>query len=199
MCSRFKSVTDANRMAQFFKAAMPDGVRADIWPTYESAYIVADGAGSRRVQLGQFGLLPHWAKDSTFGRHTYNARSETVAEKPSFRDAWLRGQRCIIPAEAIYEPQWQGGKAQSTAIARADGYPMGIAGLWSQWQDKLSFTMLTVNADDHAFMRHFHKPQDEKRMVVILPMGAYRDWLNPATDAQAFMLQYPAERLQVQV
>lgn len=188
-------------MAKFFKAAMsvPGGMKAEVWPTGRSAYIVADDAGSRRVRMGQFGLLPHWAKDTSFGRHTYNARSETVAEKPSFREAWRRGQRCIIPAEAIYEPQWQGGNAQSTAIARADGYPMGIAGLWSPWQDRLSFTMLTVNADDHAFMRDFHKPQDEKRMVVILPMGPYRDWLDPTTEAQAFMLQYPAERLAVQV
>ena len=104
-----------------------------------------------------------------------------------------------MPADAFYERGWEGCRAQSTAIDRDDGYPVGVAGLWSQGQDKVSLTMLTVTADDHAFMRHFHKPQDEERMVVILPMGAYREWLDPAIDAQAFMLQYPAERLVVQV
>lgn len=198
MCSHFQSVTDPTRMARFFKAASPAGAREDVWPSYESAFIVAGEQGIRQAQLGQFGLLPHWAKDATLGRHTYNARSETVAEKPSFRDAWKRGQRCIIPAESIFEPDWRSGKAQPARIARADGYPMGIAGLWSQWNDTLSFTMLTVNADEHPLMRVFHKPEDEKRMVVILPMGAYRDWLDPATNPAAFMLQYPAERLVVQ-
>ena len=85
----------------------------------------------REALLGQFGLIPHWATDSTIARHTYNARSETVAIKPSFRDAWKHGQRCIIPAEAFYEPDWRSGKAVPTRIACADGEPMGIAGLCS--------------------------------------------------------------------
>ena len=81
---------------------------------------------------------------------------------------------------------------------------MGIAGLWEQWRNPgtaetvHSFTMLTLNADDHPFMRHYHKPQDEKRMLVILPRGSYGDWLNAgAGDSMAFMRQYPADRLAV--
>ncbi|WP_262378266.1 hypothetical protein [Pseudomonas sp. WS 5532] len=61
-----------------------------------------------------------------------------------------------------------------------------------------SYTMLTINADDHSFMRNYHKPQDEKRMVVILPRGLYGDWLKaPASDSAEFMRQYPADRLAV--
>jgi len=81
---------------------------------------------------------------------------------------------------------------------------MGIAGLWERWHDPAtgqvlhSYTMLTVNADDHAFMRNYHKPGDEKRMVVILPQGLYNDWLDaPAHDSAEFMRQYPADRLAV--
>ena len=146
-----------------------------------------------------FGLLPHWAKDEKLAKNTYNARSETVAEKPSFRDAWRWGKHCIIPADAIYEPDWRSGKPNSTRIARADGAPMGIAGLWSSWKspsgDVHSFTMLTVNADEHGLMKNFHKPGDEKRMVVILPVGAYDDWLQ-AEPAQSmdFMREYAADR-----
>ncbi len=77
---------------------------------------------------------------------------------------------------------------------------MGIAGLWEQWSDSdsreivYSYTMLTINAEDHPFMRDYHKPQDEKRMVVILPRGLYGDWLKaPASDSMEFMRQYLAK------
>ncbi|RMR69925.1 hypothetical protein ALP81_200065 [Pseudomonas savastanoi pv. fraxini] len=108
------------------------------------------------VLTGSFGLIPSWSKDSKIARRTYNARSETVAEKPSFRHAWRHAQHCIIPAVAIYEPDWRSGKAIVTRIARADGELLGIAGLWEQWRDPStdqtlhSYTMLTVNADDPA-------------------------------------------------
>jgi len=155
----------------------------------------------REALPGQFGLLPHWAKDDKLGRRTFNARSETAATLPSFRDAWRKGQRCIIPAEAIFEPDWRSGKAVATRISRADGEPMGIAGLWSWWRapsgnEIKSFTMLTINADQHALMRNYHKPGDEKRMVVILPAGEYDDWLSaPPARTNEFLRQYPADAL----
>jgi len=143
---------------------------------------------------GLFGLVPHWAEDTKITRHTYNARSETVAAKPSFRDAWKRGQHCIIPADAIYEPDWRSGKAIATRIERADGEPMGIAGLWSSWKSPkgettFSYTMLTINADDHPLMRQFHKSVDEKRMVVILPPDRYQDWLRAAPEQSMGYMQ----------
>lgn len=73
-----------------------------------------------------YGLVPRWAKDLTIGRYTYNARTETVAEKPSFRDAWRRGQHCIVPAEAICKPDWRCGKAVPTRIAHRDGKPLWL-------------------------------------------------------------------------
>ena len=78
---------------------------------------------------------------------------------------------------------------------------MGIAGLWSWWKSPTgqvlhSFTMLTINATDHALMRNFHKSADEKRMVVILPKAAYTDWLTaPAAKGMDFMQPYPADKL----
>ncbi|HRA63503.1 MAG TPA: SOS response-associated peptidase family protein, partial [Burkholderiaceae bacterium] len=122
-------------------------------------------------------------------------------EKPSFRDAWRRGQHCIIAADAIYEPDWRSGKAVATRISLADGEPMGIAGLWSWWRSAQgdtvwSFTMLTINADGHPLMGHLHRPNEEKRMVVILPTGAYDDWLDaPAARSQDFLRPFAADRL----
>lgn len=113
------------------------------------------------------------------------------------------GQHCIIPAAAIYEPDWRSGKAIATRITRSDGEPMGIAGLWERWkspsgENVFSYSMLTVNADDHSFMRNYHRAGDEKRMVVILPKGLYQDWLNaPAITSMEFMRQYPADRMAV--
>ena len=163
---------------------------------------VGDEAVPDREALpGVFGLIPAWAKDDKFARRTFNARSETVATLPSFRDAWRKGHRCIIRAEAIYEPDWRSGKAIATRIGRGDGQPMGLAGLWSAWKSPSggwlqSYTMLTINADEHPLMRNFHKPGDEKRMVVILPEAAYDDWLKAPVDrSMEFIRQYPAERL----
>jgi putative SOS response-associated peptidase YedK len=154
--------------------------------------------------VGSFGLIPHWATDTKIARHTYNARSETVATKPSFRQAWKQAQRCIIPADAIFEPDWRSGKAVPTRIARADGEPMGLAGLWSMWKSPQgawvpSYTMLTIAAETHPLMRQFHKPADEKRMVVILPESRYADWLQASAAHSADFLQpYPASGLVAQ-
>lgn len=181
----------------------------DVWPGYKAGFIRRppeadandEAVPEREALAGLFGLMPHWAADLKLTRHTYNARSETVAEKPSFRDAWRKAQHCIIPAEAFFEPDWRSGKAVPTRIERADGQPMGIAGLWSSWKSPAgeaihSFTMLTINADDHALMKSFHKPADEKRMVVILPEDSYDSWLRAQPEhSMEFMRQYQAQKL----
>jgi len=137
-----------------------------------------------------FGLIPSWAKDTKIVRSTYNARSESVGEKPSFRDAWKRGQLCIIPAEVLFEPCYETGKVVRWAIRRADGKPMGIAGLWERklsetGQPTWSMTMLTINADNDPVFMRFHKPEDEKRSVVILPDDAWGDWLRAKSENTA--------------
>ena len=132
---------------------------------------------------------------------TSNARSESVAKSFTFGGAWRRGQHCIIPVEAFFEPDWRTGKAIPTRFSRTDGQPMGIAGLWDSWNEPgkgplLSFTMLTINAADHLLLRDYHWPNDEKRMIVVLPEGRYQEWLEaPAEESVAFMQQYPADRL----
>lgn len=148
-----------------------------------------------------FGMLPHWA-DAKLVRQTYNARSETVASKPSFRNAWRRRQFCIIPAEHIFEPSYASGKALRWRIEQTDGAPLGIAGIW-EWRPDgpdglplISFSMLTINADTHALMKTFHKPDEEKRMVVILEPRQYQPYLDGLlADNEQLLAPYPAERL----
>ena len=212
MCAHYHSVTDPSQLREYFDLDAPTATaKSDVWPGYTSVFIrrhpradVGDEAvPAREAGVGRFGLIPHWSKDDKISRHTYNARSETVMEKPSFRDAWRKAQHCIIPANGIYEPDWRSGRAITTRIEASNGQPFGIAGLWSTWRSPTgemvcSFTMLTVNADDHPLMRNFHRPEDEKRMVVILSPDYFDEWLN-ATPQQSlpFFLPYPAEYLRV--
>lgn len=210
MCAHYDPQTDPARLKSFFGVSdVPLDLKSSLWPGYlgpflrkhEFADVGDEAVPLRELLVGSFGLIPHWAKDATIARNTYNARSETVHEKPSYRDAWRQAQHCIIPAEAIYEPDWRSGRAVSTRITRADGKPMGIAGLWATKRNPSgdvihSYTMLTINADQHPFMRRFHKPDDEKRSVVILHERDYDAWLQaPISASRDFLRLYPAENL----
>ena len=160
-----------------------------------------DVAGEVEVVPAMFGMVPHWA-GTKLARQTYNARTETVATKPSFRNAWKRHQFCIVPAENFYEPCYESGKPVRWRIASATQQPLGIAGIW-EWRPSgpdglplLSFSMLTINADGHPLMDRFHKPGDEKRMLVLLEPGQYQGWLEGelVNDAAVFR-PWEAERL----
>lgn len=149
-----------------------------------------------------FGLVPAWA-NLKLARSTYNARSETVATKPTFRTAWKRRQFCVIPLENFFEPNYESGKAVRWRIQHADGIPLAVAGLW-EWRPNggpddrplISFTMLTINADEHPLMRRFHKPEDEKRMIVLLEPEQIDQWLQaPHEAAPTYLKPYDAEKL----
>jgi putative SOS response-associated peptidase YedK len=207
MCSNYRAVTEVERLAKYFGIAPDDVPPApefpkDTWPTTPAPFIRLSAEGKRIVEAGHFGLLPHFAKEVTYGRKTYNSRSETVATLPSFKTAWKRGQRCIVPVEKIYEPCYEIGKPIRWAIESATATPMGIAGIWTEHpflkmpdgSPALSFAMLTVNADGHPVFQRMHAPDDEKRMVVILDTDQYDDWLTcRVEDATTFFRQYLGE------
>ena len=205
MCANFEPVLRPERLQQYFGVGPVEGCPPETWPGYAAPFVSPSAdptqSGVREAFVGRYGLVPSWAKDLNIGRRTYNARSETVAQLPSFRDAWRSGQRCVVPLEAFYEPNWESGVGVRWRIQSTDAIPLGVAGLWSQWHapngvSVLSFTMLTVNADAHPLMRRFHRPDDEKRMVVILPESDYDQWLNGSEgDARSLLRSYPAELL----
>lgn len=200
MCANYTPVTQREIVQLHFDAGTPfEPVGVEAWPLSVAPFVrnVAYPGRGREALLGRFGLIPHWAKSADFGKMTYNARLETVAQKPSFRDAWRLNRRCIIPALSFFEPNYESGKAVRWQIARADREPLGLAGLWSSWkgpdgQPWLSFTMLTVNADHDCFMRQFHKPEDEKRSVVVLDPAQYATWLQaPIPEAEVLLKPAP--------
>lgn len=157
-----------------------------------------------QLTQGQFGLVPIWVKSASDAklRSTKLAvtRYETMSTATPTRETWLRAQRCIIPMQAFLEDDWRSGKAVPTRIARVDGKPMGVAGLWERWrqgdEEIVSYTLLTVNANSHALMNRYGQNGNEKRMPAILNEGAYSAWLNaPLEKAREFMRAYPTQLL----
>jgi len=199
MCSNYRPVSREDRLLNFFGAlrADPKGP-PEVFPLGLAPFVrlAEDGSGNRICDDGHFGLLPHFAAELAYGRHTYNARSETVASKASFRASWKAGRRCIVPAEVVFEPCWETGQAVRWAIQRPGQVPMGIAGIYSAWRapdgrQAFSFAMLTVNADGHPIFQRMHRPGDEKRMVVILDEADYGRWLScPVEEAPSFFRQH---------
>lgn len=174
-----------------------------LFPRGQGAFIrrARDDVGySRELVVGQWGLIPWFAKEPKLKYPTNNARSEEMADKASYKLPWARGQRCIIPAADFDEPNWESGKNVWWRFRRADGHPWGLAGLWNTWTDKAtgevheSYTMLTINADAHPLMSRMHKPdpklgpdQQDKRSVIPIELSDVDTWL-AGTQAEAAAL-----------
>ncbi|MDI1308234.1 MAG: SOS response-associated peptidase family protein [Methylotenera sp.] len=197
MCSNFQPIKRSENpwVISKFNCSLPsDPYREEAYPTYPAPFIYLDN-GIPKCELAKFGLVPFWATDKKkFGLKTYNARSETVHEKPSYRSAWRERRFGLVLVDRFYEPNWETGKAVRWGIKRTDESPLAIASIWERFIDKetgeiiFSFSMLTVNADSHDVMKHFHKPQDEKRSVVVLSDNEYIPWLNADTIQARAML-----------
>lgn len=225
MSSHYESVQTASLYPEVFHVAAPvSPLGREVWPRQPGVFIRQGAAPaqtqaeeaadadpsvrelpSRELMVGQFGLVPRWVKSASDAKlrstKLVNARSETVTTSNNFRDAWLGGQRCIVPMMAFLEDDWRSGKAVPTRIARVDGQPMGVAGLWERWTGAegeviTSYTLLTVNANSHALMQRYQQPGNEKRMLAILNEGAYDAWLSARPEkAREFMRAYPANWL----
>jgi putative SOS response-associated peptidase YedK len=199
VCSNYIPVTRLDRLLSFF-GVEPSGdleLPAEVYPLRLAPFIrlAEDGSGNKVIEAGQFGLLPQFATELVYGRKTYNARWETVDTLRSFKDSWVRSRRCIIPAEAVFEPCYETGETERWCIYQPGAVPMGIAGVYRLWrapngQDLWTFAMLTCNADEHPFYKRFHGPGEEKRMPVILDPAEYQRWLM-CTPAQAKAMCVP--------
>ena len=160
---------------------------------------------TRVLVPAQWGLVPHWVKSASDAKlrapKLVTAKSDLASTGTAFREAWLQGQRCIVPMQSFYADDYRSGKAVPTRIARVDGKPMGVAGLWARWRGAdgeviISYALLTVNANNHALLNRYQQPGSEKSMPAILNEGAYDAWLTARPDkAKEFMRQYAAQWL----
>ncbi len=183
MCGRFTQFSDVDALVSQFALDQPPhnlSPHYNIAPSQQIA-IVREVVGiGRHLDYAHWGLIPSWSKDAGISSHLINARAETVADKPAFRNAF-RHKRCLIPTDGFYE--WiatESGK-QPWWIAMADQAPFAFAGLWEHWESPEdgslieSCTIITTESNEQ--IRPLHE-----RMPLIIPPDQYEAWLNPQTE-----------------
>ncbi len=182
MCGRFALRTSVPELARLLGAEPPLpelAPRYNVAPTDSSVVCVAGAEGARRLVVMRWGLLPHWAKDRSFGARAINARAETVADKPAFRAAFRR-RRCLVPVDGYYE--WRAARpVKQPYFVHLEGHgPFLLAGLWSSWEspegERLD-TFAIITTDAEARIAEVHD-----RMPVVMPDSAVSPWLDPGND-----------------
>jgi putative SOS response-associated peptidase YedK len=197
MCGRYELHTHPTAIALAFGLAHPPALAAryNIAPMQNVPIIRQNAHGERELVQVRWGLVPRWAKDPAIGARMINARAETVADRPAFRNAYAR-HRCLIPADGFYEWRKVAVGKQPMRVARADGQPFGMAGLYERWLspdgDVLdTCTILTTQANE--LLRPIHD-----RMPVIVPPEHYARWLDAAgAEVSDLFTSYPDVRLRV--
>ena len=201
MCGRFAFYSPAEATAALFGATGTVDLkpRYNIAPTQFIAAVRRNEENANELATFRWGLVPFWAKDPSIGNRMINARAETVAEKPSFRNAY-RKRRCLILADGFYEWHTEGGVKVPYFISLASGEPCAFAGLWETWQSKdaeetlQTTTIVTTAANDFLSRLHHRMP------VVLEPETAGR-WLegdmqllDEAAAAGPAMQAWPVDR-----
>lgn len=195
MCGRFFLITDLAKIAEEFGAGR---ILADFKPDRNVApgqYIpvLINQNGQNILTSLRWGLIPSWAKDASVGNKMINARAETVAAKPSFKNAFQR-RRCLIPVDGFYEWQKSGKGKEPFSISLMSGKPFGLAGLYERWlsPDKKTIQTCTIiTTEANELIKSIHD-----RMPVIIESTFYNFWTNPdnhdETSLLALLKPYPA-------
>jgi len=180
MCGRFVGFRSLRELQEIFpidKAGCDVTANYNVAPSQE-ILVIHKHEGENWLDKFHWGLVPFWAKDTSIGNRMINARAETVAEKPSFRNAFKK-RRCLIIADGFYEWKGEKGRKQPMLITLPDRKPFAFAGLWEVWNKKddpdsiyRSCTIVTTEASESISDIHH-------RMPVILKPDVYEPWLNP--------------------
>lgn len=210
MCNLYH-MAPRDHVERHFRTLLPAGYREAAVGPYNQGLILRRAAGGLQPLMAQWGMIAPGSKarrPDSRAILTNNARAESVAARPTYRDAWGRGQRCLIPCAWYQEPNWETGRNIWWRMRRADGAPWALGGIWSEWTDPASgeivpsFTMLTINCDGHPLLGRLHKPDpklpddaQDKRSVVPLEPADWEAWLGgDEATARALMQVPPAER-----
>lgn len=191
MCGRYIATTPPDELRRLFATANEVPNWQPTWnmaPTQNGPVVrLHPETGARHLDLLRWGLLPHWVRgDPKAVRQPINARAETVASSPMFRDAYAR-RRCIVPIDAFYEWKVEPEGKQPFAVARADGHVMALAGVWEGWRAPdgtavRSYAVVTTNAVDE--LGHLHE-----RMPVVLETEDWPVWLGEREGDVAGLLR----------
>lgn len=195
MCGRFFLITDLAKIAEEFGAGK---ILTDFKPDRNVApgqYIpvLINQNGQKVLTSLRWGLIPSWAKDASFGNKMINARAETIAAKPSFKNAFQK-RRCLIPVDGFYEWQKTDKVKEPFSISLRSGKPFGLAGLYERWlspEKKTIQTCTIITTEANELVKSIHD-----RMPVIIESKFYNFWMNPDNHDQAGLLAllkpYPA-------
>lgn len=182
MCGRYNLTADSKRIIEHFQLQR--------LPRYEASYNIPPGQkipaivqlddGSYKTVFLFWGLIPHWSKDRKISSHLFNARAETLVDKPAFKTAY-RLRRCLIPATGFYEWQRLDEGKQAFHIFHKDNQLFAFAGLWEYWENEsetvYSCTIITIAANN--LIRPIHN-----RMPVIIDQPDYKAWLDKQTSIE---------------
>jgi putative SOS response-associated peptidase YedK len=180
MCGRFTQQRPASELAEIFGAEPlvdDPGGHYNVAPTDE-ALVVVQRDERRAVTAYRWGLIPHWATEAKMGAGMINARAETLTRSPAFARAFER-RRCLVPVDSFYEWKREGTVRQPYRVARADGQPLVLAGLWAGWHDpatnavRRTFTIVTTTPNRALAGLH-------DRMPVVVADDAWARWLDPS-------------------
>ncbi len=199
MCGRYTLHHDREVLEEHFKVDFGSLLpRYNLAPTERIKFIFSNADERRQAGVAHWGLVPHWSKKGTTETPLFNARSETVLQKPAFRDAFIRG-RCLIPASGWYEWKRDTGGKQPYYLKLETGEPFAFAGLFDVWRSEegerlVSCTILTTAAPEELSWLH-------ERMPVIMDYDHYDRWLDRSTPDIAGLTEllypYPAEGLEI--
>lgn len=195
MCGRFALQASPEQLIRHFRldACVDLSPRFNIPPGTDIAAIRLSPEGQRVLHRLRWGLVPHWAKDPSIGHKLNNARGESVAEKPAFRDAFRR-RRCLIPADGFYEWKTDGQCKQPFYISLKTGEPLAMAGLWESWRQPDGAVLRTccvITTAANALMAPIHD-----RMPVLVAPDDWTRWLSAPVEAIGDILRPHAEALQ---
>lgn len=181
MCGRYAIFAAPHRLIELFGSETVSDfpARYNAAPLQDLPIIVKN-----RIGLARWGLLPPWATEDDKGlcAKMINARSETVAEKPAFRESWERGRRCLVPVNGFYEWQGDSGRKQAYFVHHAAAAVVALAGLWAKKDDLLTFTILTKDADGPMASIHC-------RMPVIFAPAQAQAWFSADKTAAGAMIR----------
>lgn len=192
MCGRYTLSTPGDEIAEVFGLAERVELtpRFNIAPSQEAPVVRRAAEGHRTLTGCRWGFVPYWAESPDSGPRSINARSETVAEKPAFRDSFRR-RRCLVVGDGFYEWKRANGRKQPFYFALPSAAPFAMAGLWDRWSDgqrtERTFAILTARANAEVAGVH-------DRMPMILPATAWEAWLDcssESTDAARALLERP--------
>jgi putative SOS response-associated peptidase YedK len=206
MCGRFLNKLPPAEVARLFAAR-------NVAPNYPARFNIAPTdpvlavrfnakTGERSLDALRWGLVPYWAKGLSLSAKLINARAETLATTPAFREAFER-RRCLIPASGFYEWRKDGQARTPYTVVPTDGPIFAFAGLWENWRDPAAGadapwlrSCTIVTGEPNALLAPIHQ-----RMPVILPEQAWAQWLGEAPASAGELRQllrpYPAERMRV--